>query len=85
MNCVFNTNKKKFIYSRSVLEQFYHLCWSALFYHDLALFICSNAISYTGSEQNEPWGTPLAQLVECQTLDRKVTGSNLTRGAVLCL
>ena len=24
------------------------------------------------------------QLVECQTLDRKVAGSNLTRGAVLC-
>ena len=26
-------------------------------------------------------GAPLAQLVECQTLDRKVVGSNLTRGA----
>ena len=30
------------------------------------------------------WGAPLAQLVECRTLDRKVVGSNLTRGAVLC-
>ena len=29
-------------------------------------------------------GSPLAQLVECRTLDRKVAGSNLTRGAVLC-
>ena len=29
-------------------------------------------------------GAPLAQLVECRTLDRKVPGSNLTRGAVLC-
>ena len=30
------------------------------------------------------WGAPLAQLVECQTLDREVAGSNLTRGVVLC-
>ena len=30
-------------------------------------------------------GAPLAQLVECQTLDRKVAGSNLTRGTMLCL
>ena len=29
-------------------------------------------------------GAPLAQLVECRTLDRKVVGLNLTRGAVLC-
>ena len=29
-------------------------------------------------------GAPLAQLVECRSLDRKVTGSNLTRGEVLC-
>ena len=29
-------------------------------------------------------GAPLAQLVECRTLDRKVAGSNLARGAVLC-
>ena len=29
-------------------------------------------------------GAPLAQFIECQTLDRKVTSSNLTRGAVLC-
>ena len=28
-------------------------------------------------------GAPLAQLVECQTLDHKVAGSNLTRGTVL--
>ena len=27
---------------------------------------------------------PFAQLVECRTLDRKVAGSNFTRGAVLC-
>ena len=30
------------------------------------------------------WEAPLAQLVECRTLNRKVAGSNLTRGAVLC-
>ena len=30
------------------------------------------------------WGAPLAQLVECQTLDHKVAGLNLTRGTVLC-
>ena len=29
-------------------------------------------------------GAPIAQLVERQTLDRKVAGSNHTRGAVLC-
>ena len=29
------------------------------------------------------WGAPLAQLIDCWTLDRKVAGSNLTRGAVL--
>ena len=29
-------------------------------------------------------GASLAQLVELRTLDRKVAGSNLTRGAVLC-
>ena len=29
-------------------------------------------------------GAPLPQLVECQTLDRKVVGSNLTRSVVLC-
>ena len=29
-------------------------------------------------------GAPLALLVECRTLDRKVAGSNHTRGAVLC-
>ena len=27
---------------------------------------------------------PLTQLVVCQTLDHKVAGSGLTRGAVLC-
>ena len=30
-------------------------------------------------------GAPLAQLVECRTLDHKVVGSNLMKGAVLCL
>ena len=29
-------------------------------------------------------GAKLAQLVECQTLDHKVVGLNLTRGEVLC-
>ena len=29
-------------------------------------------------------GAPLAQVVESRTFDRKVPGSNLTRGAVLC-
>ena len=29
-------------------------------------------------------GAPLALLVECRSLDRKVAGSNLARGAVLC-
>ena len=29
-------------------------------------------------------GALLTLLVECQTLDRKVVGSNLTRGAVFC-
>ena len=29
-------------------------------------------------------GAPLAQFVECRTLDCKVVGSNLTKGAVLC-
>ena len=29
-------------------------------------------------------GAPLAHLVECHTLDRKVVGTNLTRGVVLC-
>ena len=29
-------------------------------------------------------GTPMAQLGERQTLDRKVAGSILTRGVVLC-
>ena len=28
-------------------------------------------------------GAPLTQLIECQTLDRKVVGSNFTRGTVL--
>ena len=32
-----------------------------------------------------PWkGAPIAQLGECQTLDRKVPGSILTWGTVLC-
>ena len=30
-------------------------------------------------------GAPFAQLVECRTLDRKVPGSNLTRGCVVYL
>ena len=30
-------------------------------------------------------GAPLVQLVECQTLDRKVTGSYLTRGTWCCV
>ena len=29
-------------------------------------------------------GAQLAQMVECQTLDRKVAGSYLNRGVVLC-
>ena len=29
-------------------------------------------------------GAPIAKLEECRTLDRKVTGSILTWGAVLC-
>ena len=29
-------------------------------------------------------GALVAKLIECQTLDRKVAGSNLTRGTVLC-
>ena len=33
---------------------------------------------------DKSWGELLAQLVEYQTLDRKVADSNLTRGAVLC-
>ena len=33
--------------------------------------------------QSGQMGAQLAQLVECQTLDRKVTGSKLTRGALL--
>ena len=33
---------------------------------------------------DKSWGELLAELVEYQTLDRKVADSNLTRGAVLC-
>ena len=40
--------------------------------------------SHTTLGHNMMAGAPLAQLVECQTLDRKVAGLNLTRGTVLC-
>ena len=33
---------------------------------------------------NTKQGAPLAQLIECRTLDGKVVGSILTWGAVLC-
>ena len=35
-------------------------------------------------ENNLTSDAPLVQLVKCLTLDRKVAGANLTRGAVLC-
>ena len=38
----------------------------------------------TPSFPSNEFGAPIAQLVEHRTLDRKVVGSNLTRGAVLC-
>ena len=46
-------------------------------YADSKHFTCSLSFGYLG--------TPLAQMVECRTLDRKVAGSNLTRGAVFFL
>ena len=38
----------------------------------------------TVNNKDADQGAPIAQLGERQTLDRKVAGSILTRGAVLC-
>ena len=38
----------------------------------------------TQTVQKSKRGALLSQLVECGTLDLKVAGLNLTRGAVLC-
>ena len=35
-------------------------------------------------QTNTTWEAPIAQLGERRTLDRKVAGSILTRGAMLC-
>ena len=53
--------------------------WMAQLFWTFVFPICRN----TGFLMTRV-GAPLAQSVECRTLDRKVTGSNLARGAVLC-
>ena len=51
------------------------------------IFICKDCMIVDQPIFDKPIcvsGAPLAQLVECRTLDCKVAGLNLSRGKVLC-